>query len=166
MNDEVGALKCWQRSSIRRFHLLPFPGSFFTGICTFTSAYHGGRDDSKPIGVGLPEASQGDVRFQSNQQRNRSVVEVVVSMYFRSGQLSKEEDDYGDDEIGDSLGLNGEEDILLLPCSPADKILINPAAAEATVLLLHQSPQPYKARRFILENSQMASAKFQAAAGY
>ncbi|RID79139.1 hypothetical protein BRARA_A01905 [Brassica rapa] len=71
-------------------------------------------------------------------------------MYFRSGQLSEEEDDYGDDEIGDSLGLNGEEDVLLLPCSPADKILINPAAAEATVLLLHQSPQPYKARRFIL----------------
>ncbi|CAG7889120.1 unnamed protein product [Brassica rapa] len=147
-------------------HLLPFPGSFFTGICTFTSAYHGGRDDSKPIGVGLLEASQGDVRFQSNQQRNRSVVEVVVSMYFRSGQLRKEEDDYGDDKIGDSLGLNGEEDVLLLPCSPADKILINPTAAEATVLLLHQSPQPYKARRFILENSQMASARFQAAAGY
>ncbi|KAG2273108.1 hypothetical protein Bca52824_067663 [Brassica carinata] len=44
------------------------------------------------------------------------------------------------------------------------QINTNPAAAEATILSLHQSPQPYKACRFILENSQVASARFQAAA--
>eukprot|EP00258_Populus_trichocarpa_P031406 XP_024447425.1 exportin-4 isoform X5 [Populus trichocarpa] len=41
---------------------------------------------------------------------------------------------------------------------------INPAAAEATILSLNQSPQPYKACQFILGNSQMGMAKFQAAA--
>ncbi|CAN8260467.1 unnamed protein product [Cochlearia groenlandica] len=40
----------------------------------------------------------------------------------------------------------------------------NPASAEATILSLHQSPQPYKACRFILENSQVANARFHAAA--
>ncbi|XP_019092900.1 PREDICTED: exportin-4-like isoform X5 [Camelina sativa] len=40
----------------------------------------------------------------------------------------------------------------------------NPVAAEATILSLHQSPQPYKACRYILENSQVANARFQAAA--
>ncbi|XP_022746625.1 exportin-4-like isoform X2 [Durio zibethinus] len=41
---------------------------------------------------------------------------------------------------------------------------INPTAAEATILSLSQSPQRYKACQFILENSQMANARFQAAA--
>ncbi|XP_044482396.1 exportin-4 isoform X2 [Mangifera indica] len=41
---------------------------------------------------------------------------------------------------------------------------VNPAAAEATILALCQSPQPYKACQFILENSQVANARFQAAA--
>nr|KJB26593.1 hypothetical protein B456_004G249100 [Gossypium raimondii] len=41
---------------------------------------------------------------------------------------------------------------------------INPAAAEATILALSQSPQPYTACRFILENSQVPNARFQAAA--
>ncbi|WCJ43784.1 Exportin-4 [Euphorbia peplus] len=41
---------------------------------------------------------------------------------------------------------------------------INPAAAEATILALNQSPHPYNACKFILENSQVANARFQAAA--
>lgn len=41
---------------------------------------------------------------------------------------------------------------------------VNPAAAEATILGLCQSHQPYKACQFILENSQVANARFQAAA--
>ncbi|KAE8667511.1 putative pentatricopeptide repeat-containing protein [Hibiscus syriacus] len=41
---------------------------------------------------------------------------------------------------------------------------INPAAAEATILSLSQSPKPYAACRFILENSQVPNARFQAAA--
>ncbi|KAM7250286.1 hypothetical protein ACFE04_022169 [Oxalis oulophora] len=40
---------------------------------------------------------------------------------------------------------------------------INPAAAEATILSLSQTPQPYKACQFILENSALANARFQAA---
>ncbi|XP_030511531.1 exportin-4 isoform X2 [Rhodamnia argentea] len=40
---------------------------------------------------------------------------------------------------------------------------LNPAAAEATILSLSRSPQPYKACQFILENSQVANARFQAA---
>ncbi|XP_023642132.1 exportin-4 isoform X5 [Capsella rubella] len=40
----------------------------------------------------------------------------------------------------------------------------NPVAAEATILSLHQSPQPYKACRYILEHSQVPNARFQAAA--
>ncbi|KAE8009944.1 hypothetical protein FH972_006349 [Carpinus fangiana] len=41
---------------------------------------------------------------------------------------------------------------------------INPAAAEATILSLCQSPQPYQACQFILGNSQVPNARFQAAA--
>ncbi|XP_054800851.1 uncharacterized protein LOC129304991 isoform X7 [Prosopis cineraria] len=41
---------------------------------------------------------------------------------------------------------------------------INPATAEATILSLLQSPQPYKTCQFILENSLVANARFQAAA--
>lgn len=41
---------------------------------------------------------------------------------------------------------------------------VNPAAAEATILSLGQSPHPYQACQFILENSQVPNARFQAAA--
>ncbi|KAK9292418.1 hypothetical protein L1049_020388 [Liquidambar formosana] len=41
---------------------------------------------------------------------------------------------------------------------------VNPAAAEATILSLGQSPRPYQACQFILENSLVANARFQAAA--
>ncbi|KAE8653609.1 hypothetical protein Csa_007263 [Cucumis sativus] len=41
---------------------------------------------------------------------------------------------------------------------------INPSAAEATILSLRQSPHPYHTCQFILENSQVANARFQAAA--
>ncbi|XP_058213432.1 uncharacterized protein LOC131325276 isoform X10 [Rhododendron vialii] len=44
------------------------------------------------------------------------------------------------------------------------QIHVNPAAAEATILSLCQSPRPYQACQFILENSQVANARFQAAA--
>ncbi|KAJ7978174.1 Exportin-4 [Quillaja saponaria] len=50
-----------------------------------------------------------------------------------------------------------------LACN-AIQMQINPAAAEATILSLCQSPQPYEACKFILENSQVANARFQAAA--
>lgn len=39
----------------------------------------------------------------------------------------------------------------------------NPAAAEATILSLSRTTRPYQACQFILENSQMANARFQAA---
>ncbi|CAA2983835.1 exportin-4 isoform X3 [Olea europaea subsp. europaea] len=39
----------------------------------------------------------------------------------------------------------------------------NPAAAEATILSLNQSPRPYQACQFILENSELANARFLAA---
>ncbi|CAA7041139.1 unnamed protein product [Microthlaspi erraticum] len=73
---------------------------------------------------------------------------------------------------GSSGGGVGPEDLaqlqstmraIELACSYI-QINTNPAAAEATILSLHQSPQPYKACRYILENSQVASARFQAAA--
>uniref|UniRef100_A0A0R0KPQ7 Exportin-4 n=1 Tax=Glycine max TaxID=3847 RepID=A0A0R0KPQ7_SOYBN len=41
---------------------------------------------------------------------------------------------------------------------------INPGASEAVILSLGQSSQPYKTCQFILENSQVATARFQAAA--
>lgn len=50
-----------------------------------------------------------------------------------------------------------------LACSSI-QMHVNPAAAEATILSLCQSPRPYQACQFILENSQMAIARFQAAA--
>ncbi|KAK4801722.1 hypothetical protein SAY86_022209 [Trapa natans] len=40
---------------------------------------------------------------------------------------------------------------------------VNPAAAEATILALSQSHHPYKTCQFILENSKVANARFQAA---
>ncbi|KAK4726924.1 hypothetical protein R3W88_031841 [Solanum pinnatisectum] len=40
---------------------------------------------------------------------------------------------------------------------------MNPAAAEETILSLSQSPQPYHVCKYILENSQLANARFQAA---
>uniref|UniRef100_A0A7N0ZUX4 Exportin-4 n=1 Tax=Kalanchoe fedtschenkoi TaxID=63787 RepID=A0A7N0ZUX4_KALFE len=41
---------------------------------------------------------------------------------------------------------------------------VNPAAAEATIQSLSQSPHPYNICQFIIENSQVANARFQAAA--
>nr|XP_027104621.1 exportin-4-like isoform X1 [Coffea arabica] len=49
-----------------------------------------------------------------------------------------------------------------LACSSI-QMHVNPSAAEATLLSLSQSPQPYQACQFILENSQMPNARFQAA---
>ncbi|GLT76967.1 hypothetical protein SLA2020_485980 [Shorea laevis] len=49
-----------------------------------------------------------------------------------------------------------------LACSSI-QMHVNPAAAEATLLSLSQSPQPYKICKYILENSQLANARFQAA---
>ncbi|KAJ9542463.1 hypothetical protein OSB04_028969 [Centaurea solstitialis] len=43
------------------------------------------------------------------------------------------------------------------------QINVNPAAAEATILSLRQSPRPYQACQFIIENSQLPNARFQAA---
>ncbi|KAK4341060.1 hypothetical protein RND71_039561 [Anisodus tanguticus] len=43
------------------------------------------------------------------------------------------------------------------------KMHMNPAAAEQTILSLSQSPRPYQACKYILENSQLANARFQAA---
>ncbi|XP_037493270.1 exportin-4-like isoform X1 [Jatropha curcas] len=52
-----------------------------------------------------------------------------------------------------------------LACSSIQwQMHMNPAAAETTILSLNQSPQPYNACQFILENSQVANARFQAAA--
>ncbi|XP_034707399.1 exportin-4-like isoform X8 [Vitis riparia] len=51
-----------------------------------------------------------------------------------------------------------------IACSSIQQMHVNPAAAEATILSLCQSPQPYQACQFILENSQVANARFQAAA--
>ncbi|CAK9329475.1 unnamed protein product, partial [Citrullus colocynthis] len=50
-----------------------------------------------------------------------------------------------------------------LACSSI-QMHINPSAAEATILSLRQSPHPYQTCQFILENSQVANARFQAAA--
>nr|XP_010314128.1 exportin-4 isoform X2 [Solanum lycopersicum] len=49
-----------------------------------------------------------------------------------------------------------------LACSSI-QMHMNPAAAEETILSLSQSPQPYHACKYILENSQLANARFQAA---
>ncbi|CAI9270663.1 unnamed protein product [Lactuca saligna] len=43
------------------------------------------------------------------------------------------------------------------------QINVNPTAAEATILSLCQSARPYQACQFIIENSQMPNARFQAA---
>uniref|UniRef100_A0A2P2MR39 Exportin-4 n=1 Tax=Rhizophora mucronata TaxID=61149 RepID=A0A2P2MR39_RHIMU len=43
------------------------------------------------------------------------------------------------------------------------QVCITPAA-EATIRALNQSPQPYNVCKHILENSQVANARFQAAA--
>ncbi|KAG6737412.1 hypothetical protein POTOM_058932 [Populus tomentosa] len=67
------------------------------------------------------------------------------------------------DGIPDLAQLQSTMHAIELACSSV-QMHINPAAAEATILSLNQSPQPYKACQFILENSQMGMAKFQAAA--
>ncbi|XP_074292807.1 uncharacterized protein LOC141619685 isoform X3 [Silene latifolia] len=50
-----------------------------------------------------------------------------------------------------------------LACSSI-QMHVNPSGAEATILSLRQSPQPYQACKFILDNSQVPNARFQAAA--
>ncbi|KAK7285878.1 hypothetical protein RJT34_20662 [Clitoria ternatea] len=50
-----------------------------------------------------------------------------------------------------------------LACSSI-QMHINPGASESVILSLGQSSQPYKTCQFILENSQVPTAKFQAAA--
>ncbi|KAK6911324.1 Exportin-1, C-terminal [Dillenia turbinata] len=49
-----------------------------------------------------------------------------------------------------------------LACSSI-QMMVNPAEAEATILSFCQSPQPYQACQYIIENSQMPNARFQAA---
>ncbi|KAL9225514.1 hypothetical protein vseg_001428 [Gypsophila vaccaria] len=60
-------------------------------------------------------------------------------------------------------GLQSIMHTIELACSSI-QMHVNPSAAEATILSLSQSPQPYQACKFILENSQVANARFQAAA--
>ncbi|KAL6581174.1 hypothetical protein OROMI_007097 [Orobanche minor] len=43
------------------------------------------------------------------------------------------------------------------------QVYVNPAAAEATLSSLSQSPRPYQTCQFILGNSQSANARFRAA---
>ncbi|GAB4836093.1 hypothetical protein Ancab_001010 [Ancistrocladus abbreviatus] len=50
-----------------------------------------------------------------------------------------------------------------LACSSI-QMHVNPSAAEATILSLSQTSRPYQACKFILEHSQVANARFQAAA--
>lgn len=67
------------------------------------------------------------------------------------------------DGLPDLAQLQSTMHAIELACSSI-QMHITPAAAEATILSLNQSPQPYKACQFILGNSQMGMAKFQAAA--
>ncbi|XP_048236240.1 exportin-4 isoform X1 [Ricinus communis] len=63
----------------------------------------------------------------------------------------------------DMAQLHSTMQAIELACSSI-QMHMNPAAAEATIMSLNQSPHPYKACQFILENSQVANARFQAAA--
>ncbi|KAI4350108.1 hypothetical protein L6164_010625 [Bauhinia variegata] len=63
----------------------------------------------------------------------------------------------------DSAQLQSTMQAIELACASI-QMHINPAASEATILSLGQSPQPYKTCQFILENSMVANARFQAAA--
>lgn len=69
---------------------------------------------------------------------------------------------FSDGGSGDSAQLHSTMQAIELACSSI-QMHINPAAAEATLIALSQSPQPYKTCKFIIENSQVANARFQAA---
>ncbi|KAI5659953.1 hypothetical protein M9H77_28746 [Catharanthus roseus] len=62
----------------------------------------------------------------------------------------------------DLVQLQATMQAIELACSSI-QINVNPAAAEGTILSLSQSPRPYQACQFILENSQAPNARFQAA---
>ncbi|KAK9735232.1 hypothetical protein RND81_04G192400 [Saponaria officinalis] len=66
-------------------------------------------------------------------------------------------------ELNDFVRCQSIMHTIELACSSI-QMHVNPSAAEATILSLSQSPQPYQACKFILENSQVANARFQAAA--
>ncbi|WOG81788.1 hypothetical protein DCAR_0100939 [Daucus carota subsp. sativus] len=70
---------------------------------------------------------------------------------------------YHDNNEPDLAKLQATMQAIELACSSI-QMHVNPAAAEATILSLCQSPQPYKACQFILDNSQVPNARFQAAA--
>ncbi|KAL8533351.1 hypothetical protein ACS0TY_009659 [Phlomoides rotata] len=63
---------------------------------------------------------------------------------------------------GDMAQVQATMQAIELACKSI-QINVNPAAAEATLLSLCQSPRPYQTCQFILENSQLPSARFQAA---
>lgn len=65
-------------------------------------------------------------------------------------------------EAADMAQLQATMQAIELACSSI-QMHVNPAAAEATLLSLSQSPRPYRTCQFILENSQSPNARFQAA---
>ncbi|KAH6804809.1 exportin-4 protein [Perilla frutescens var. frutescens] len=65
-------------------------------------------------------------------------------------------------EAADMAQLQATMQAIELACSSI-QMHVNPAAAEATLLSLSQSPRPYRTCQFILENSRLPSARFQAA---
>ncbi|KAM5561712.1 hypothetical protein ABKV19_022354 [Rosa sericea] len=64
---------------------------------------------------------------------------------------------------GDLAQLQSTMHAIELACTSI-QMQMNLGAAEATILSLSQTPQPYQTCKFILENSQVANARFQAAA--
>ncbi|XP_024988812.1 exportin-4-like isoform X8 [Cynara cardunculus var. scolymus] len=66
---------------------------------------------------------------------------------------------HGNSDLGQ---LQATMQAIEIACSSI-QINVNPLAAEATILSLCQSPRPYQACQFIIENSQLANARFQAA---
>ncbi|XP_047982245.1 exportin-4 isoform X1 [Salvia hispanica] len=65
-------------------------------------------------------------------------------------------------EAADMAQLQATMQAVELACSSI-QMHANPAAAEATLLSLSQSPHPYRTCQFIVENSQLPLARFQAA---
>ncbi|GAB2246564.1 hypothetical protein Droror1_Dr00002057 [Drosera rotundifolia] len=67
------------------------------------------------------------------------------------------------DDVGDLAHLQSIMRSIEFACNSI-QMHVNPAAAEAAIATLKNSPRPYQACRFILEHSQVPSARFQAAA--
>ncbi|KAM0005333.1 putative armadillo-like helical, exportin [Helianthus debilis subsp. tardiflorus] len=67
---------------------------------------------------------------------------------------------FGNSDLGQ---LQATMQAIEIACSSIQSINVNPTAAEATILSLCQSPRPYQTCQFIIENSQLANARFQAA---